>query len=144
MSAFSSTAFSTGALSIAAFDFDSAPPTPTVLTQGYASGSYVTRMSEAEFQRRRAVFRTDMESITFRMRAEKELPELHAALTAPVSRETFKQKRAREKRLSDIIDKQIMANHEREIRAMAAARQADIDAAEDDDEDEMIINMLLN
>lgn len=85
-----------------------------------------------------------MESIAFRMRAEKELPALHAAIVAPASRETFKQRRAREKRISDIIDKQILADHEKEVKMMAAARQADIDAADDDAEDDMIINMLLN
>lgn len=120
------------------------PPVPTVLIQGYQSGSYVTQMTEAEFQRRRAIFRTDMNSITFRMFAKKELPELHDALIEPVARETFKQKRAREKRLSALIDKQIRADHEREVKLMADQRQAVIDAAEDDAEDEMIITMLLN
>jgi hypothetical protein len=120
------------------------PPVVTTLTQGYMSGSYVTRMTDAEFERRRKVFRTDMDSIAFRMLAKEAMPELHAALAEPVKSETFEQKRAREMRLSDIIDKQIRADHEREVKLMAAQRQAVIDAAEDDAEDEMIINMLLN
>lgn len=140
-SGFQSNAFQSSAAQI--INGSIAPPA-TVLTQGYMSGSYVTQMSEAEFQRRRKVFRTDMGSIAFRMFAEKALPELHAALIAPTKEETFEQKRARERRLSALIDKQILVDHEREVKRMAAERQAVIDIAEDDAEDEMIINLLLN
>ncbi len=144
MSSFSSTSFSESAMSVAAFDFGGVPPVTTTLVEGYQSGSYVTRMTEAEFERRRLVFRTDMGNIVSRMFPQDVIPELHEAIIAPVKIETFEQKRAREKRLSALIDKQILADHERELKLMAAQRQAVIDAAEDDAEDDMIINLLLN
>lgn len=114
------------------FNTGSALPS-AVLTQGYMSGSYVTQMSEAEFERKRKKYRHDLNDTAFRMFAEKEMPELHAAIISSETAHGFKAKRSREKRLSALIDRQIRADHEREMHI-----------AEDDAEDEMIISLLLN
>lgn len=132
MTSFASTSFSTASFSVQAFDFGnlvSESPSPI----GYMSGSYVTRMSETEFERRRKIFRHDLENTVFRMFAEKEMPELHAELTAVTLDVTVEQKRRREMRISEIIDRQILAAHETEVRRMVA---------EDDDEALMIAYLL--
>lgn len=108
-----------------------APPA-TPLTQGYMSGSYVTRMSEAEFQRRRKLARYDLNDMALRIFAEQELPELHAELIALTDDVTVEQKRAREMRIAAIIDRKIYVDYETELRAA------------DDEEEELLMTYLLN
>ncbi len=138
MSAFSSSAFSTDSFSVLAFDFGGVTPTPSpsLIPEGWASGSYVTRMSEAEFERRRKRFWKDLIAAESRIKMLDAVPDLHAAIMAPDG-ETFEQKRARELRLSSIVAKRIIHEHDMEVQRIKAA------ADEADDED-MLINFLMN
>lgn len=110
--------------------------TPPVI--GYTSGSYVTRMSEKEFKRRRNIFRHDLENTEFRLKMLDAIPELHEALIAPEKGETFKQKRLREKKLSNIIAKRILKEHEETITRTKAI------AAEEEDDDYFLISYLIH
>lgn len=112
--------------------YTTAAPTASPLVQGYMSGSYVTRMSEAEFQRRRKLARYDLNDMALRMFAERELPELHAELVAITDDVTIEQKRARAMRIATIIDRQIYVDYETELRAA------------DDEEEELLMTYLLN
>lgn len=115
-----------------------APPVTATPVQGYNSGSYVTQMSEAEYQRRRKLFRHNLQDTEFRFKMLSAIPELHAALIAPEHGETFPQKRARERKLSKIIDRRILQEHREAVR-MAAYLDA-----EESEEEELLINYLLH
>lgn len=129
------TAFQSNAFQNNAFQIASTPLAPSVPhVEGYQSGSYVAQMTEAEFQRRRKLARYDINDMAFRIFAKKELPELHAELVALNDGQTAEQKRKREMRISAMIDRQIRADHERELVRMA----------DDDEEDELLITYLLN
>jgi len=126
MTSFLATAFSESAFSVLAFDFGGAPPPPpTEPVQGYQSGSYVTKMTEAEFERRRAVFKTDIDGMIYRMTGEKAKDEMLAAMEAVARAKNIAQRRAREKNLSALIDRQIMADHIVEVNKMAAAQETE-------------------
>lgn len=127
MASFSATSFSTGGFSQAAFDFGTITPPVEAIPEGWASGSYVTRMSEAEFKRRRKSFHKDLEKAEFRIKMLGVIPELHEALIAPSEGETFVKKRAREKRLSAIIDKRIKHEHEIAVKAEADDEETILD-----------------